>query len=141
MSPPALVLRRFVEQLLANAPNGDPPAESVCSTVVEQLGNSLGTLIGPLGLQALLHRALVRARPGCAWLSALSVDAEGRLQGLPEATAGLTAWEIATGFRLLLGEVFGLLVTLIGEDLTLRVLAQIWPGLSATPSDSDEKQE
>ncbi|MBR7621462.1 hypothetical protein JKL49_18870 [Phenylobacterium sp. 20VBR1] len=90
--------------------------------VIEKLGPQFGALMGAAGFRALLSRALVLATAEVAWLSDLKVKVDGLIEGLNELKAQANPEEIADGGIVLLARLLGLLVTLIGEDLTLHLL-------------------
>jgi hypothetical protein len=85
----------------------------------EKLRLHLTRLVGVAGYHALLARALSLAKAEASWLGAFverasQQDAQVALEG-----------EIA-----LLSQLLGLLVTFIGEALTLRLVRDIWPEAS-----------
>lgn len=92
-------------------------------------------LMGRGGFQALLARALVLATADAPWLAAVQVLADGELEGLAVAHARLDAAEFSEGEAVLLAQLLGLLVALIGPALTLRLILQIWPQLSLDDAD------
>jgi hypothetical protein len=49
------------------------------------------------------------------------------LEGLDELESEADPEEIAEGSVILLSQLLGLLVAFIGEDLTLRLVREIWP--------------
>jgi hypothetical protein len=98
--------------------------------VVEKLRPHLATLMGTGGLRALLSRALMQANAEVAWLRAVHVKADGAFEGLDEPESQLDPEEIAEGRIVLLAQLLGLLVTFIGETLTLRLVRDAWPKLS-----------
>lgn len=81
--------------------------------------------MGAVGFRALLSRALVLAKVEVAWLGALQVNAERSFEGLSELEAQKNPEEIADGGTVLLSHLLGLLVNLIGEHLTLRLLRNV----------------
>jgi len=99
------------------------PDFSVC----EKLRPHLATLMGNGGFRALLSRALVLAGDEVSWLRAVHVKADGSLEGLDELHAQLDPEAFSEGRIVLLARLCGLLVAFIGENLTLRVVREIWP--------------
>ena len=99
------------------------PAFRVC----EKLRQPLSRLAGMAGFRSLLSRALALANDEARWLKAIDVKADGSLGGLDEAQARLLEGEIAEGEIILIAQLIGLLVTFIGEELTLRLVQQTWP--------------
>nr|QQZ50276.1 hypothetical protein JKL49_00670 [Phenylobacterium glaciei] len=89
--------------------------------VIEKLGPQFGALMAPPAFVP-YFRALVLATAEVAWLSDLKVKVDGLIEGLNELKAQANPEEIADGGIVLLARLLGLLVTLIGEDLTLHLL-------------------
>ncbi len=98
--------------------------------VGEKLRPPLVTLMGNTGFHALLSRALALANAEVPWLRAVHVNADGSFEGLDELEGQVDPEEIALGCIVLLAQVLGLLVVLIGENLTLRLVREAWPKLS-----------
>jgi len=92
---------------------------------MEKLSPHLGALMGAAGFRALLSRALVLANAEVAWLRELHVREDGSFEGLNELQAQANPKEIADGGIILLARLLGLLVILIGDDLTMRLLSNI----------------
>jgi len=87
----------------------------------------LSKLTGAAGFHALLSRALSLARQEAAWLSGLEITPQGSLTFRPEVEALVAKDEVTEGGAALVAELLGLLITLIGETLTLRLLRDVWP--------------
>ena len=92
--------------------------------VGEKLRPPLVTLVGNLGFRALLSRALALANAEVPWLRAVHVNADGSFEGLDELEGQVDPEEIAVGCVVLLAQLLGLLVVLIGENLTLRLVRE-----------------
>jgi hypothetical protein len=103
-----------------------PAAFQVC----EKLRPPLATLMGNIGFRALLSRAFALACAEAAWLRAVQLESDGSLAGLDELEAQVAADEIAEGSVVLVAQLLGLLVAFIGENLTLRMVREVWPKLS-----------
>jgi hypothetical protein len=95
-----------------------PAAFEVC----EKLRRSLSTLAGTAGFRSLLVRALTLARREVIALDAVLVRDDGSLDGPTLNAAG-------PGGVLLIAQLLGLLMTFIGEALTMSLLHEIWPEL------------
>ena len=93
--------------------------------VIEKLRPHFGALMGAVGFRALLSRALVLAKAEAAWLSVLQVNADSSFEGLNELETQVNPEKIADGGIVLLSQLLGLLVNLIGEHLTLRLLRNV----------------
>jgi hypothetical protein len=106
-----------------------PAAFQVC----EKLRHPLSTLTGAAGFRSLLVRALTLAKREASVLDVVRVKDDGSLEGL---TCGVTE----PGGALLIGKLLDLLITFIGEALTMRLLLEIWPGLAGVGVDSGERK-
>jgi hypothetical protein len=125
-------LRRLVLTVIG-ADAGSNPDVAVIATAAsrayEELARVTIPLIGALGVDALTDRAVYLAKREYPWL--------GDTHGQPPAgaaflavVASLNERDAASatgGAAAVLAELAGLLVTLIGEGLTLRLLRDAWP--------------
>lgn len=93
----------------------------------EKLRLHLATFMGNTGFHTLLARALTLAAAEVPWLRAVRVKAGGPLEGLEALQAEIAPDEFVEGGAVLLAQLLGLLVTFIGENLTLRLVREIWP--------------
>jgi hypothetical protein len=131
MSRASSQVRSVAAQLIAhetngNSPNSDlPPAFHVC----EKLRPHLATLMGKAGFRAVLSRALTVVRTEVPWLAALQVNADGALEGWDKPEAQVASKKLAESGVLLVAELLGLLTAFIGDNLTLRLLGDVWPKL------------
>jgi len=99
-------------------------------SVPDKLRPLLATLMGSGGYRALLLRALALASAQVPWLRAVHVNADGAWGGLKELSAELDPDEYLEGRVVLLAQLLGLLAAFIGENLTLRIVGDVWPRLS-----------
>ena len=130
-------LRIYAERLIANEMSLNASSKSnptVAFVVIEKLSPHLGALMGAAGFRALLSRALVLATAEVAWLRELHVKADGSFEGLNELEAQANPEELSNGGIVLLARLLGLLVTFIGEDLTLLLLSNV-NDLQLSPED------
>ena len=97
----------------------------------ERLRPHLATLMGNGGFRALLARALTLASAKVTWLRAVRVNPDGALEGLEQLQARLEPADFLEGRVVLLAQLLGLLVAMIGPGLTLRLVGEVWPQLSA----------
>ena len=104
-----------------------PPA---VFTVIEKLRPCFAQVVGELGFNTVLSRALVIASADVAWLRTVDVKPDGPLNGLDKLEGKADPEEIAEGRVVLLAEFVNLLVNLIGERLVLRLVHQAMPKLS-----------
>jgi len=93
----------------------------------EKLRPLLSTLAGEAGFRTLLSRALVLASAEVPWLRAVRVNPDGVLGGLEEIQPSPSSETTFEGRVTLLAHLLGLLVTFIGENLTLRLVQEAWP--------------
>ncbi len=89
---------------------------------------SLETMVGREGCRIVFSRALALSKKDIAWLSALTVNADGLLAWSSEATK-ITNTEALEGCVALFEQLISLLNTFIGSSLTLRIIDGVWPGL------------
>jgi hypothetical protein len=119
-------------------------AESVTLRVYEKLREGLGEFAGVAGFQSLASRALALARTEAPSLSAVRVSADGALQGLGEIQHQFDInkiqageFPVGEGGILLIARLLGLLLLLLGEALTLRLLRVTWPGAALDDCNSE----
>jgi hypothetical protein len=86
--------------------------------VCDKLRRPLTTLAGAAGFRSLLARALSLAKQESPLLGAWEVKPDGSLQGLNG--------EAAQPGAVLIAQLIGLMITFIGESLTLRLLHDVW---------------
>ena len=125
-------VRNLVRLLLAHeagANRSEPAGGEVNAalSVLVKLRAHLSTLVGIAGFDALLTRALALARTEASWLRAVRVQAGATLEGFSETAQKQPAEAVAEGSAALLAQLLGLLVTFIGEALTLHLVKDIWP--------------
>lgn len=131
-------MRDFAERLIACETRGKKSfgtKAQAAFVVCEKLRPHLSTLMGNVGFRALLSRALALANADVPWLRAVHVKADGSFEGLDELGAQVDADEIFEGVVVLLAQLLGLLVAFIGGSLTLRLVREVWPKLSASSLD------
>ena len=92
---------------------------------IQKLGHAVRTLAGTAGFRSLLTRALILAQDTFPYLSALRVKPDGSLKPCDS----ISHREHADGAELVLAQLLGLLVTFIGESLTLSLVTTAWPDL------------
>jgi len=104
------------------------PAESAAFRVCAKLRRPLITLAGVAGFRSLLSRALTLARAEAPSLSAVQVAADGSLQGLEEFRSQVDADQAGEAGIILITQLLGLLVRVVGEAMTLQlVTSEILP--------------
>lgn len=86
--------------------------------VCEQLRLPLSTLAGPAGFRSLLVRALTLAKRESSVLGQWEIEPDGSLQ--------IVNGETAQAGAVLVAHLLGLMITFVGEPLTLRLLHDVW---------------
>ena len=121
-----LLAYEAVEGGVANA-----DTQTVCR-VCDKLRHPLTTLAGAAGFRSLLARALTLAKRESPVLGAWEVKSDGSLQGLNG--------EAAQAGAVLIAQLIGLMITFIGESLTLRLLHDVWPDLPGSETNFGRNQ-
>ena len=118
----------------AVAGKNSEPAESAAFRVCAKLRRPLTILAGVAGFRSLLSRALTLARAEAPSLSAVQVAADGSLRradgslrGLDELEPQIDKEQARDGGAILIAQLIGLLLTFIGEGITLRLIQDVWP--------------
>lgn len=133
----------------ADAAEAPAPLTEAAERASDKLRVHLSKRIGQEGFRVLLARALSLTTTVFPHLSAVRVGADGALVGLRGALdrssqeardngtqkSGTrddrTQEDTAEAATALIGQFLGLLIVFIGEDLTLRMLGAVWPGLAS----------
>jgi hypothetical protein len=131
-------MRDLAQRLVAYEAFADKtsePANFATFRVYEKLREGLSEFAGVAGFQALASRALALARTEAPSLSAVQVTEDGSLQGLGEIEHKFDIDKVQAGEFpageggiALIARLLGLLLILLGETLTLRLLRVTWPG-------------
>jgi hypothetical protein len=122
--------RYLAQRLLtyeAVAGKNSETTESAAFRVCAKLRRPLITLAGVAGFRSLLSRALTLARAEAPSLSAVQIAADGSLQGLDELEPQIDKDQAREGGAILIAQLIGLLLTFIGEGLTLSMVQAVWP--------------
>jgi hypothetical protein len=125
--PETLALARRLHACETVAGETSTPAGAVTLRVYEKLRRHLGALAGAAAFQSLASRALTLARAEAPGLSAAQVAVDGRLQGLGEPDVNIDRDQAEAGGVIFIARFLGLLLTFIGEALTVRLLQNAWP--------------
>jgi hypothetical protein len=94
--------------------------------VCEKFRVSLTRFAGPEAFASLMRRSLALARADAPSLEAVTLNANGSLAGL-EGLASETRNGESEAVVEIIAHLLGLLVTFIGEPLTLRIVHEWWP--------------
>jgi hypothetical protein len=97
--------------------------------VCEKLRISLIRLAGPDGFASLLRRSLALAQAEVPALQRVTVNSDCSMEGLEEIAADTTDGSVDAPMAIT-AQLLGLLVTFIGEPLTLRIVHEAWPDAS-----------
>jgi hypothetical protein len=131
----------FAQRLVTHETVGNKPfaanAPAAFGGVVEKLRRPLVALTGVTGFRSLLSRALALSSEEVRWLRAVHIKADGSLE-YPAEMADVDKKEIANGEVALIARLLRLLVTFIGEALTLRLLQDAWPEVPVNDFDSNK---
>ena len=115
--------------------------ESAAFRVCAKLRRPLITLAGVAGFRSLLSRAVTLARAEAPSLSAVQIGADGSLKGLDELGPQIDKDMSKEGGAILIAQLLGLLLTFIGEGITIRVVQGVWPESALDDRDSGKEQK
>ncbi len=127
MADPRPSVTRFVRAVVRAeiARGGDARDLDVAGRILNRLREDLGKLLGPAGIDVLLSRSLVLARRVHPVLAGVTTGPGGTLEGLGDvARDGAAIQEAVTA---ILSHFVELLVLLIGEELAMRLVRDVWP--------------
>ena len=96
---------------------------------VRNCESRLTRFAGADGFAALLRRALALARAEVPSLHGITVKADGSMEGLEELAADAPNVGVDAAVAIT-AHLLGLLVTFIGEPLTVRLVREAWPDTS-----------
>ena len=139
-----LATRDLARRLLADeaaASKSSLSTESAVLLVYEKLRRSLCALAGVAGFRSLASRALTLAKVEAPSLSAMQVTADGALQELGEPESQIDQCQPDEGGVILLAQLLGLLITFIGETLTLRLVQDTWSDAGLDDFNSGDGRE
>jgi hypothetical protein len=131
LNVPSPAMRDLARQLLASSRSspsgmthkGGPPVHEAVK-VCETLRIAVTRFAGSDGFEALLRRALALARAESPALKRIRLGSDGQIEGFEEIAAQSGGAEAAVA---LAAQLLTLLVTFIGEPLTLRLVREAWP--------------
>jgi hypothetical protein len=118
-------LARSLVACEADASTASLHTEPASVRVYERLRRQLGALAGTDGFQALASRALALAKSESPRLSAVQVTANGGLRGLDEVEFQTDSDEDGEAGIILIAQLLGLFLTLLGETTTLRLIEDL----------------
>ncbi len=118
--------------------NDADPGSRAAFRVCEKLRRPLATFAGAAGYRSLLSRALKVASGDAPLLGEVQVKPDGTIEFSAEMEAQLDTELAAKAGAALAHRLLGLLVTLIGEALTLRLAREVWPKAALENLESEE---
>ena len=118
--------QRFVAFETAHLNASDDVVDAAVQ-IIEKLRLRLAKLAGIEGFRSLLMRALALARVQAPALQKLQVGTDGALQGPAEIEPHPSSGTTGQDGVILVAHLLELLVTFIGEMLTLQLVHDIWP--------------
>jgi hypothetical protein len=129
MNAPSPGIRDLAKRLLgaSQAAGGGHMGQALA--VSERLRVLLTRFAGPDGFTSLLKRALALAGQEVPLLRGLKVSQAGCLEGLEQAAGDAGERAGVEGAVAITAHLLGLLVTFIGEPLTLALVHEAWPNL------------
>ena len=136
-------LARWLVTTEMGAHDGPLAGAAAAERVFEKLSHRLAQLITPVGAEALLMRAVHLSRVDFPFLGVVPRTPNTHIsliERLREAAAAVEPSEAHEGFVGVLGTLIGLLVSFIGEDLTFRLLRDVWPALPMSPRPPPDAQ-
>jgi hypothetical protein len=133
MNPTTPAIEALARRLIAFEATRNPSdgAVGAASRACETLRGPLAKFVGLAGFRSLLSRALAIAKAEIPSLVSVQVRPDGSLEGLEEVDQNQAA---DTGV-VILAQLLGLLVTFIGEPLTLRLVHDAWPDANEAETD------
>jgi hypothetical protein len=133
MDKPSSSMRDLARQLLAASQTAADPHVYEAAVVIEKLRIILTKFAGAEGFASLLRRALLLASADVPALQSVKIGADGSLDGFEQIFAdkgtGAEGGEAAVAIT---SHLLDLLVTFIGEPLTLTLVRAAWPDTSLT---------
>ncbi len=121
--------RRLLAVEAAHAHSSDAHIDEAVR-VCEKLRPSLVKFAGLAGFSSLLSRALALAKAEVPALAAVHVRADGVLEGFDKVERIQSSESLSKDAVVLVAQLLELLVTFIGEPLTLRLVRDAWPDVS-----------
>jgi hypothetical protein len=131
--------RRLLALEAAQAKSADVPINEV-DNACGKLRVTVSKLVGVAGFASLLSRALALAKTEVPSLGTLKVEADGSLEGFAEAEQNQGHVPSGSGGDVLVAQLLGLLVTFIGQSLTLCLVRDAWKDESLGGMDSSDEE-
>lgn len=135
-------MRNLAERLTACEATGHQHADSRKPEnflVLEKLRPHLANLMGKAGFSALLSRSLALASTDVLWLGMVHLKSDGALEAFDPFEAQVSPEDFFEGRVVLLAAMLGLLVGLVGEELTLQLMRKSLPQLFTNDLDLSQR--
>jgi len=123
-----LLAKRLVAYEAGRHPSGVTDTQLAWGPL-EKLRPYLSNLMGHAGFSTLLARAVALSNSEFPWLNSAAITPKGTMSDFPEGAGELNPEALRDACTAVLANMLGLLVTLVGEHLTLRLLDEIWPAV------------
>jgi hypothetical protein len=107
---------------------GDEQGSAAAQRILLRLHHQLAELIGSAGFDVLLARSLALAQRAHPALARITAGPNGRLEGLPDF--GREGARLDAEMLAIVCHFVELLVTLLGEDLAMRMIRDMWPAVA-----------
>jgi hypothetical protein len=124
--------QELTKRVMAFEAGETPTDTSAGFRACDKLRRPLSTLLGTLGYKALIIRALTLARRESAQLESVRVKEDGSLDKMDPTSTVASA--------VLTEHLIGLLLSFVGEAVTLRLLHDVWPDLGDLNTTQGETQ-
>ena len=136
MSTPSPETQDLARRVLAfKAADENSSDVEVVVKVIDELRMHLIRLAGVVGFRSLLSRALTLAKSEDPSLDMVQVRTDGSLEGLERIPQSHEAGATGQAGIVLVAHLLELLVTFIGQPLTLRLVRDAWPDASIEVAD------
>jgi hypothetical protein len=137
-------IQNLTRRLIALEAARDDPSGALAPgavRVLKKLRAPLSRLAGAAGFRSILSRALALAKAEDASLNPVQVREDGSLGRFAGDWHGPDAGAGEDGGAVVVAHLLGLLVTFIGEPLTLRLVRDAWPDAPVDEMDRRAKGE
>lgn len=145
VNPATPAMRNLALWLLAQEASAGKPSEIkmyAAFRVYEKLRRPLSTLAGVTGCRSLISRALTLAKKEAPSLGEVQVKEDGSLEWTGAIELQQCMNEAAKeGGAVLVAQLLGLLVTFIGQTLTVRLVRDLWPDAPFEDMNSETEKE
>jgi hypothetical protein len=137
MTPTTPAVKALARRLIAFEATREPSCGGGGAAVraCETLRGPLAKFVGVAGYRSLLSRAVAMAKAEAPALGPVQVLPDGSLEGF----GGGDPNQEAEGGAVVVARLLGLLVTFIGEPLTLRLVGDAWPDANEAETDRTDE--